>query len=88
MLILMYAGVLNGLIFKRLLTGKYFGLLAPIFITSIAYYFLYYVMVFLIWGQGNLVHGITHVMLIAAVYNTLICVPIYLLTKKWYKATT
>jgi len=85
MLLLMYAGVLNGLIFKRILTRKYFGILATIFITSFAFYFLYYSMTFLIWGQGNLLYALTRVIIVGTVYNTIICVPIYSLAKRRYR---
>jgi hypothetical protein len=85
MLLLMYAGVLNGLVFKHLLVGKYFGMFITVFITSLAYYFLEYSMSFMIWGQGNFAYAFWRVMLVAAVYNAVICVPIYMLARKGYR---
>ena len=85
MLLLMYIGVFTGLLFKRILTRKYFGILATVFVTSLIYCFFYYVMNFTMWGQGNLLYAFTWVMLVETVYNTIICVPIFLLARKGYR---
>ena len=84
MLLLMYIGVFSGLVFQRVLTGKYFGILAIVFTASFAYSFLYYFMNFTMWRQGNLAYAFLWVMLIETVYNTVAFLPVYLLARKGY----
>ena len=84
MLLLMYVGLAVGLAFKMFLTGKYFAIIAAVFITSIAYCFLYYTMSFMMWGQGDFVYALINVLLPESLYNTAICVPVYMLAKKTY----
>ena len=87
MLIMMYIGVFSGLLFEKILTGKYFGILPVAFAASFLFAFLYYVMNFAFWGQGNFGYAVLRVMLPESVYNTLLCVPFYWLAKKFYRRT-
>jgi len=84
-LLFMYAGVLNGLIFERVLSGKYFGILPTVFATSLLVGTLYYVLLFTMHGNGNFGYALTRVILVESVYNTLICVPFFLLARKGYR---
>ena len=85
MLLLMYAGVLNGMLYKRILTGKYFGIITTVFVTSLLYSFLYYSMHFAMWGMGNFGYAFLRVMLVETVYNTIIAIPMFLLMRKGYR---
>jgi len=85
MLLLMYAGVFNGLLFQRILTGKFLGVFATVFVTSLVCAFLYYSMNFMMWGQGDLGYAFVWVMLIESAYSAIIAVPFYWLVKKGYR---
>jgi len=87
MLLLMYAGVLNGIIFKRLLAGQYFGMIVTILGTSVMYYFLEFSMSFAIFGYASLGWDFLLVSLGATLYNAIVSVPLYLLARKWYRQT-
>jgi len=81
MLLMMYAGVFNGLMFKRLLTGKYFGILPVVFGASFLFALMYFVLNF---GFRQFGYAFLLVMLPEAMYNTLLCLPLYWLAKKTY----
>ena len=85
MLLFMYVGVVAGLLFERLLTNKYFGIISIVFIASVIYSFLYYSMSFMMWGEGNFWYEFVRIMLPEAVYSTVICVPLYRLARRTYR---
>jgi len=88
MFLLMYAGVLNGIVFKRLIAGQYFGMFVTILLTSLAYYFLEYSLNFVIWGHANLGLEFLFVTLVATVYNAAVCVPLLLAAKKGFRKSS
>lgn len=81
-LLFLYVCILCSILCEGFFKEKRIVVALFVFFADLVYELVYFLLMFLIWGQGGFIRFFVQVILVECFYTTILAIPIFLLSKK------